>query len=193
MSQLILELPMKLTKMNKLFFLVILLLSFVACTEDAGDGYALPQLDANKFCEMKGEWVDKNIENYSYRLKLTVYFRSDTGNFYRKILYADMTVKNAVSNVSFLSGYEGDGDMITDEASPYCLKTIDDVFAFVYGLYLHERENMYENGSGAYVTDWSIAYDKNYSYPNKFQIIPKYGFYDTEHLYFEISNFKMFD
>ena len=174
------------TKMNKLFFLIVLIIPFIACVEDEGSTDHIDQFDSNKFYEEKWAWDFFAVKDYSYRLYVTV----DSAKNGRSIVNADVIVKDGVSDVAFRSS---DDNYITDDTSPYCLKTIEAVYDFIFDLYMQEQNCIYNNAIGSYSIDWTTKYDEPYHYPSYFVLFPIHCYPRFDNIYISVEDFKLLD
>ena len=176
--------------MNKLFTCLMFICSLFflgGCDPDEDySGDEVHKLDTEQFYEENRIWNSSDIQNYSY--KLAVYIDSTASG--KKSLYADIVVSGNNSVVTFTSS---GGNVITDENSVYCLKTIEDVYEFIFDLYMQEQRLIFDDSIGQYSIDWNIKYDKKYHFPAYLSHFPIHCYQKADDIRIYVKDFTVTD
>ena len=173
--------------MNKALRILMLcfLVSFSACSNEgdvSGDETPI-QFDTKTFYTQYSAWREKNITNYEIVTSLRIH-----GDF----IDVKATVVDGFPNVTLL---ENSTDIALNENPAYCLKTVDDVFDFIFDLYIKANKlNYHDKDINVFLMDWAISYDTLFCYPKSFYFSQKYSdCKELDDLAVFITGFKILD
>lgn len=134
------------------------------------------------FKNNKKEWLDKNINNYSYNYSFMC--GVGWGNY-------DVVVKD--KKIISVTDTKNDGASLQLNNEDYL---IDNVFKDIEELYLNNKNQMkFEPGGGCYLKSIEVEYNNEYHYPTNYSTNNKCtpGIMDGGGCSYTISDFKIID